>query len=427
MTDAAAETECVEEFLQRAKFWRSIAVWLPFRDSVPGSCEEELKDSARRTIYWAMKNARYDMTRPDFSTQSRWDVLLILTEAILPVNNNSPERKVVSRNEWTAQVERNAARVYAKLAIIAADLTYRGDWGPTALYTVWDSSAHPDAYETAWRKVPLQLRLQDCVAAIQRGPGRSLDPAAVAMLESLTTDSKEEFALQQRISAEWAAAQTQGRDGCADDPMGPKPTLVPSSAVTSSDDDDCCTFEELEAALTQLAPEKADGNSPVTINETRPTASAFVATHASVSAASQGQTTPPTAASPAPFCFTGDKLASAEVRVKAAAPTTAFPFSAPVVGYKGLTAVDVQRSEPAKPCCTRTYRLRKSRAQFLQGLPTALRLRYITAYHRRRMRVLQGREQSQNRALLESAKAGCGDTHVRQNKSVFFFSAQIRA
>ena len=78
MTDAAAETECVEEFLQRAKFWRSIAVWLPFRDSVPGSCEEELKDSARRTIYWAMKNAHYDMTRPDFSTQSRWDVRLIL-------------------------------------------------------------------------------------------------------------------------------------------------------------------------------------------------------------------------------------------------------------------------------------------------------------------------------------------------------------
>jgi hypothetical protein len=106
--------------------------------------------------------------------------------------------------------------------------------------------------------------------------------------------------------------------------------------------------------------------------------------------------------------------------VKATAPTTAFPFSTPVVGYKGLTAVDVQRSEPAKPCCTRTYRLRKSRAQFLQGLPAALRRRYITAYHRSRMRVLQGRAQSQNRALLESAKAGCGDTHVRQNKSEFF-------
>jgi hypothetical protein len=43
-----------------------------------------------------------------------------------------------------------------------------GDWGKTALYDVWDSSTHPDAYETAWRKVPLQLRLQDCVAAIQR-------------------------------------------------------------------------------------------------------------------------------------------------------------------------------------------------------------------------------------------------------------------
>ncbi len=43
-TDKAAETECVEEFLQRAKFWKSIAIWLPFRplrDSVPGPCEEE--------------------------------------------------------------------------------------------------------------------------------------------------------------------------------------------------------------------------------------------------------------------------------------------------------------------------------------------------------------------------------------------------
>jgi hypothetical protein len=201
MTDKAAETECVEEFLQRAKFCRSIANWMPFRplrDSVPGPCEEELKDSARRTLYWAMKNARYDMTRQDFSTQSRWDVLLILTDAILPVNNYSLERRnVVSRNEWTAQVERNAAHTYAKLAIIVADLTYRGDWGETALYDVWDSYAHPDDYETAWRKVPLQLRLQDCVAAIQRGPGRSLDPAAVAMLESLTTDRKEKFALQQ--------------------------------------------------------------------------------------------------------------------------------------------------------------------------------------------------------------------------------------
>ena len=200
MTDAAAETECVEEFLQRAKFWNSIAVWLPFRDSVPGSCEEELKDSARRTIYWAMKNAHYDMTRPDFSTQSRWDVRLILAEAILTVNSNSLERrKVVSRNEGNAQVERHAARTYAELAIIAADPTCRANWGNTTLYDVWCSGAD---FETDWRKAPLQLRLQDCVAAIQRGPGRSLDPAAVAMLESLTTDRKAAFRLQQRLSEE---------------------------------------------------------------------------------------------------------------------------------------------------------------------------------------------------------------------------------
>ena len=134
-------------------------------------------------------------------------------------------------------------------------------------------------------------------------------------------------------------------------------------------------------------------------------------------AAPQASATPPTAASPAPFYFTGGTLAAADVRVKATAPTTAFPFSAPVVGYKGLTTGDVQRSESAKPCCTRTYRLRKSRVQWLKGLPKAFRLRSIKACHLGRLRVLQGREQSQNRALLQSAKAGCSETHVRQNKS----------
>ena len=137
-------------------------------------------------------------------------------------------------------------------------------------------------------------------------------------------------------------------------------------------------------------------------------------------AAPQASATPPTAASPAPFSFTGGTLAAADVRAKATAPTTAFPFSAPVVGYKGLTTGDVQRSESAKPCCTRTCRLRKSRAQWLKGLPKAFRLRSIKACHLGRLRVLQGREQSQNRALLQSAKAGCSETHVRQNKSEFF-------
>ncbi len=46
-----------------------------------------------------------------------------------------------------------------------------------------------------------------------------------------------------------------------------RPTSMPSS-----DDGECSTFEELAAALTQLAPETADGNSPVTTTATPPTA-----------------------------------------------------------------------------------------------------------------------------------------------------------
>ena len=61
-----------------------------------------------------------------------------------------------------------------------------------------------------------------------------------------------------------------------------------------------------------------------------------VPTVAPTFAAPQASATPPTAASPALFYFTGDKLSAAEVRVKAAAPTTAFPFSAPVDGYMWL-------------------------------------------------------------------------------------------
>ena len=148
---------------------------------------------------------------------------------------------------------------------------------------------------------------------------------------------------------------------------------------------------------------------------------------APIFAAPQAPATPQTAASPTPFYFTGGTLAAADVRAKATAPTTAFPFDTPVVGYKDFTTVDVQRSESAKPCCTRAYRLRKSRDRVLNGLPQALRLRIIKAYHLRGMRVLQGREQSQNRARLESEKVGCSDPHVGENKSERKFSTRTRA
>ncbi len=50
----------------------------------------------------------------------------------------------------------------------------------------------------------------------------------------------------------------------------------------------------------------------------------------------QASASPQTAASPAPYYFTADTLEAAEVREQASVPTAAFPFSAPVVSYRGL-------------------------------------------------------------------------------------------
>ncbi len=52
------------------------------------------------------------------------------------------------------------------------------------------------------------------------------------------------------------------------------PTVSPTFAtpMPSPDDGECSTFEDLAAALTQLAPETADGNLPVPTNATQPTA-----------------------------------------------------------------------------------------------------------------------------------------------------------
>jgi hypothetical protein len=74
-----------------------------------------------------------------------------------------------------------------------------------------------------------------------------------------------------RLTMADVAEAWKGRDRCADDHMWPKPTPVPCT-VPSSDDGDCCTFEELEAVLTQLASETADGNSPVPTTTTSPPA-----------------------------------------------------------------------------------------------------------------------------------------------------------
>ena len=277
---------------------------------------------------------------------------------------------------------RKAAESFATLAIIGADPTFNAVFGDTtSLAEAWSGSPLLNMSFDDWMKChlrePLPLRLQECEATIRQSTGKSSDPAVATPSSSVLTNP-----------------DAEDRSSLAE------------------------TLEELKAALTQLlATTMTDGISPVKTSATQSTAPAFMPTCAPIFAAPQGPATPPTAASPTPFCFTGGTPGSTKVRVKATAPTTAFPFDAPVVGYKGLTTGDVQRSESAKPCCTRTCRLRKSRVQWLKGLPKAFRLRSIKACHLGRLRVLQGREQSQNRALLQSAKAGCSETHVRQNKS----------
>jgi hypothetical protein len=68
------------------------------------------------------------------------------------------------------------------------------------------------------------------------------------------------------------------------------------------------------------------------------------------------QATPQTAASPAPFYFTGGEPGEAQVREKAAEPMTAFSSTAPVAAYAtpqtmGLNTGEVKRSESAKAGC----------------------------------------------------------------------------
>jgi hypothetical protein len=63
-------------------------------------------------------------------------------------------------------------------------------------------------------------------------------------------------------------AQLPAQDG---NPQVTSNAMRPTS-MPSSDDGERSTFVELAAALTQLAPETADGNSPVPTTATQPTA-----------------------------------------------------------------------------------------------------------------------------------------------------------
>ena len=162
-----------------------------------------------------------------------------------------------------------------------------------------------------WADAPLQLRLQDCEAAIRRGAGGKNPDHAAA----------------------------------------PPTRLV----ANNSDAENRSALEELDAARTQLlASTTADGTSPVTMSATQSTTTA-VKTGAFDFAAPRAPATPQTAASSAPFYLTGGTPEAAEIRKQAAVPATAFSFGAPVVGYKGLTTVDVSALSRRSHVAHRTY------------------------------------------------------------------------
>jgi hypothetical protein len=120
----------------------------------------------------------------------------------------------------------------------------------------------------------------------------------------------------------------------------------------SDDGGDYSTFGELEAVLTQLE-RPGEGRAELAGDNER-VAADCASLRADMrlrfcSAAGPDDTTDCSEPSPgsAPFYFTGGAPGSTKVGEQAAAATTAFPVSAPVVGYMGLTAGDVQRSESA--------------------------------------------------------------------------------
>jgi hypothetical protein len=223
-----------------------------------------------------------------------------------------------------------------------------------------------------WMGEPLPLRLQDCEAATRQRTGRSSDPAVATPTSLVFTDldAEDRSAVDSTLVAaleELKAGLAQllaptTTDGNSPAPTTATPPPAPSFGRTAPQTQGPSTSNaKRPESTTTSCRDTHVGRNKTSKNQNQDCEAAFrrvadtnlsataVPTVAPTLAAPQAPATPPTAASPAPFYFTGGKLAAAEVRVQATAPTTAFPFDAPAVGYKGPTAADIQRSESAKP------------------------------------------------------------------------------
>ena len=198
MTQHMAEqvAVCVTEFLHRAPAW----------SADPGRSDEELRDSARRMIYWVMKERwarsgkKEKQAQPDFldwRDSGRSSLASVLADEMEKI-----QLRQLRPGTWRvdeAQLVDNFS--YAELAIIGADPTFAAVYGDTAsLYKAWrDLFQGPTSYHD-WAIAPIQLRLQDCETAIRRGGGgknlgdpaiavRTIAPISAAPQASATTQS----------------------------------------------------------------------------------------------------------------------------------------------------------------------------------------------------------------------------------------------
>ena len=221
MTDAqleswAAENESVEEFLTGVAAWRAD----------PGRRDDGLQDLARRMIYRVMKTASFDMTAQTFGKWSGVRVFSLLQDRI----------KFTYFCQQRGQLSEAMAKEighYASLAVLSAHPGFTAVSGgiTSPLWAWFDEPLSLNQPIRAWFSAPFHLRIQDCEAAFRRVADPNLSATAV-------------------------------------------PTVAPIFAfpMPSPDDGECSTFEDLAAALTQFAPETADGNSPVPTNTKQPTA-----------------------------------------------------------------------------------------------------------------------------------------------------------
>ena len=179
-------------------------------------------------IYRVMKTASFDMTAQTFGKWSGVRVFSMLQDRI--EFTLFYQRQQLQR--LSAAMVKEAGH-YASLAVLSAHPGFTAvSGGITSPFWTWfDEPLNLNQPIRAWFSAPFHLRIQGCEAAFRRVADTNLSADAV-------------------------------------------PTVAPTFAtpMPSLDDGGCSTFEDLAAALTQLAQETADGNLPVPTNATQPTA-----------------------------------------------------------------------------------------------------------------------------------------------------------